>query len=145
MRPAAGTEDVMDLFRTFRISASGMDAQALRLRVVAENLANRDTTATTPEGNPYRRKTVTFENKLDRALGAETVRVKQVGRDQSEFGTRFEPGHPAADENGYVKVPNVNSFIEMMDMREAQRGFSANLSVLEVTRGMLTRAIELLR
>ncbi|RXQ86894.1 flagellar basal body rod protein FlgC, partial [Ancylomarina salipaludis] len=101
----------MDLFRTFRISASGMDAQALRLRVVAENLANRDTTATTPEGDPYRRKTVSFENRLDRALGAETVRVKQVGRDQSEFGTRFEPGHPAADENGYVKVPNVNSFI----------------------------------
>jgi flagellar basal-body rod protein FlgC len=136
---------MMDLFRTFRISASGMDAQAIRLRVVAENLANRDTTATTPEGEPYRRKTVTFENRLDRALGAETVRVKQVGRDQAEFGTRFDPGHPAADENGYVKLPNVNSFIEMMDMREAQRGFSANLSVLEVTRGMLTRAIELLR
>lgn len=135
----------MDLFKSFRISASGMDAQALRLRVVAENMANRDTTATSPEGEPYRRKTVTFENRLDRALGAETVRVKQVGRDQGEFGTRFDPGHPAADENGYVKLPNVNSFIEMMDMREAQRGYSANLSVLEVTRGMLTRAIELLR
>ncbi len=135
----------MDLFRTFRISASGMDAQALRLRVVAENLANRDTTASSPEGTPYRRKTVTFESRLDRTLGAETVRVKQVGNDQSEFGTRFDPGHPAADDNGYVKLPNVNSFIEMMDMREAQRGFSANLSVLEVTRGMLTRAIELLR
>jgi flagellar basal-body rod protein FlgC len=135
----------MDLFKSFRISASGMDAQALRLRVVAENMANRDTTATSPEGQPYRRKTVSFENRLDRALGAETVRVKGVDRDQSPFGTRFEPGHPAADENGYVKVPNVNSFIEMMDMREAQRGYSANLSVLEVTRGMLTRAIELLR
>jgi flagellar basal-body rod protein FlgC len=141
----AGTEDSMDLFKALRISASGMDAQSLRLRVVAENLANRDTTATTPEGEPYRRKTVTFENRLDRALGVETVRVKQVGRDRSDFGTRYEPGHPAADDKGYVKVPNVNSFIEMMDMREAQRAFSANLAVLEVTRGMLTRAIELLR
>lgn len=141
----AGTEDSMDLFKALRISASGMDAQSLRLRVVAENLANRDTTATTPEGEPYRRKTVTFENRLDRALGVETVRVKQVGRDRSGFGTRYEPGHPAADDKGYVKVPNVNSFIEMMDMREAQRAFSANLAVLEVTRGMLTRAIELLR
>lgn len=135
----------MDLFKALRISASGMDAQSLRLRVVAENMANRDTTATAPENEPYRRKTVTFENRLNRAIGVETVRVKQVGRDETAFGTRFEPGHPAADENGYVKLPNVNSFIEMMDMREAQRGYSANLSVLEVTRGMLTRAIELLR
>jgi flagellar basal-body rod protein FlgC len=123
---------MMELFKALRLSA-------------AENLANRDTTASTPEGEPYRRKTITFESRLDRALGVEEVRVKRIGRDQSEFGTRFEPGHPAADENGYVKVPNVNSFIEVMDMREAQRSYSANLNVLEVTRGMLTRAIELLR
>ncbi|MFQ3622203.1 MAG: flagellar basal body rod protein FlgC [Acetobacteraceae bacterium] len=135
----------MDLFKALRVSAAGMDAQSMRLRVVAENLANRDTTATSPDGEPYRRKTVTFESRLDRALGVETVRVKRVGRDESDFGTRFEPGHPAANENGYIRTPNVNSFIEMMDMREAQRTYSANLSVLEVTRGMLTRAIELLR
>lgn len=135
----------MELFKALRLSAAGMDAQAMRLRIVAENLANRDTTATTPEGEPYRRKTITFESRLNRALGIEEVRVKRVGRDGSEFGTRFDPGHPAADANGYVKVPNVNSFIEMMDMREAQRSYAANLSVLEVTRGMLTRAIELLR
>lgn len=135
----------MELFKALRLSASGMDAQAMRLRVVAENLANRDTTASRPEDDPYRRKTVTFESRLDRALGIEQVGVKRVGRDESDFGTRFEPGHPAADENGYVKVPNVNSFIEVMDMREAQRSYSANLNVLEVTRGMLTRAIELLR
>lgn len=135
----------MDLFKALKVSAAGMDAQAMRLRVVAENLANRDTTASTPGGDPYRRKTITFESRLDRSLGLETVRVKQVGRDQSAFGTRFDPGHPAADERGYVKLPNVNSFIEVMDMREAQRSYSANLAVLEVTRGMLTRAIELLR
>jgi flagellar basal-body rod protein FlgC len=135
----------MDLFKALRISAAGMDAQAMRLRLVAENLANRDTTASTPEGEPYRRKTITFQSRFNRQLGIEEVQVKRVGRDESAFGTRFKPGHPAADENGYVKVPNVNSFIEMMDMREAQRSYSANLSVLEVTRGMLTRAIELLR
>ncbi|MFN6998642.1 flagellar basal body rod protein FlgC [Elioraea tepidiphila] len=135
----------MDLFKALRLSAAGMDAQAMRLRIVAENLANRDTTASTPDGEPYRRKTITFESRFNRALGVEQVHVKRVGRDESAFGTRFEPGHPAADENGYVKVPNVNSFIEMMDMREAQRSYSANLNVLEVTRGMLTRAIELLR
>ncbi len=135
----------MDLFKALKVSASGMDAQAMRLRVVAENLANRDTTASTPGGDPYRRKTITFEARLDRSLGIETVRVKRLGRDESPFGTRFDPGHPAADENGYVKVPNVNSFIEVMDMREAQRSYSANLAVLEVTRGMLMRAIELLR
>lgn len=135
----------MDLFKALRVSASGMDAQSMRLRIVAENLANRDTTASSPEGEPYRRKTITFESRLDRSLGVETVRVKRVGRDESEFGTRFEPGHPAANENGYVRTPNVNSFIEVMDMREAQRTYSANLNVLEVTRGMLTRAIELLR
>lgn len=135
----------MDLFKALKVSASGMDAQAMRLRVVAENLANRDTTASAAGGDPYRRKTITFEARLDRSLGVETVRVKQLGRDQTPFGTRFDPGHPAADESGYVKIPNVNSFIEVMDMREAQRSYSANLAVLEVTRGMLTRAIELLR
>ncbi|MDW8443935.1 MAG: flagellar basal body rod protein FlgC [Acetobacteraceae bacterium] len=135
----------MDLFKALKVSAAGMDAQAMRLRVVAENLANRDSTASTAGGDPYRRKTITFEARFDRALGVETVRVKRVGRDETPFGTRFDPGHPAADERGYVKVPNVNSFIEVMDMREAQRSYSANLAVLEVTRGMLTRAIELLR
>lgn len=135
----------MDLFKALKVSAAGMDAQAMRLRVVAENLANRDSTAGTAGGDPYRRKTITFEARFDRALGVETVRVKRVGRDETPFGTRFDPGHPAADERGYVKVPNVNSLIEVMDMREAQRSYSANLAVLEVTRGMLTRAIELLR
>ncbi len=135
----------MDLFKALKISASGMEAQAMRLRVVAENLANRDTTASEPGGDPYRRKTITFEARLDRSLGVETVRVKKLGRDESPFDTRFDPAHPAADEKGYVKVPNVNSFIEVMDMREAQRSYSANLAVLEVARGMLMRAIELLR
>lgn len=135
----------MDLDRALAISASGMRAQATRLRVVAENIANRDSTGQTPGADPYRRRTVTFENRLDRALGAETVRVGRVGTDQREFPMRYDPGHPAADARGYVRTPNVDSIVEMMDMQEAQRSYSANLGVLETTRGMLARTIEALR
>jgi flagellar basal-body rod protein FlgC len=135
----------MELFRALRISAAGMDAQTTRLRVVAENLANRDTTGDAPGADPYRRKTVSFENRLDRAAGVERVRVRKIEPDKTAFPQRFEPSHPAADERGYIRTPNVNSFIEMMDMREAQRSYSANLAVLEVSKGMLQRAIEILR
>lgn len=122
-----------------------MDAQGTRLRVVSENLANKDSVGDSPGADPYRRKTVTFENRLDRATGIDQVRVRRVAEDQSAFPQRFEPSNPAANEQGYVRTPNVNSFVEVMDMREAQRSYSANLSVLEVTRGMLNRAIEILR
>lgn len=135
----------MDLDRALRISAAGMQVQSMRLRVVAENLANRDSTGEAPGADPYRRRTVTFANRLDRALGTETVRVSRLGTAPGEFPQTYDPSHPAADERGYVKRPNVDSLIEMMDMREAQRSYSANLSVLEVTRGMLTRTIEALR
>ena len=135
----------MELDRALRISAAGMQVQTSRLRVVAENLANRDSTAETAGGDPYRRKTVTFANRFDRALGANMVRVSRVGTSRGEFPTRFDPNHPAADDKGYVKTANVDSTIEVMDMREAQRSYSANLSVLDVTRSMLTRTIEALR
>ena len=135
----------MDLGRALDISAAGMAAQTARLRVVAENLANQDTTGSTPGADPYRRKTITFSNRMDRALGMETVRVARIGRDASAFQTRYDPGHPAADANGYVHTPNVNSFIELMDMREAERSYSANLAVLQSTRGMLERTIALLK
>ena len=135
----------MDLDRALRISATGMQAQATRLRVVAENLANRDSTGQAAGADPYRRKTVTFGNQVDRNLGAETVRVSRVGTAAGEFPLTHDPAHPAADARGYVKRPNVDSLVEMMDMREAQRSYSANLSVLEATRGMLMRTIEALR
>jgi flagellar basal-body rod protein FlgC len=135
----------MDLDRALRIAASGMDIQTRRLRIVAENLANRDTTAESPGGDPYRRKTVSFTNRFDRELGANAPKVRRISTDPREFNSRFDPSHPAADDRGYVKTPNVNSTIEVMDMREAQRSYSANLSVLEVTRGMLTRTIEAMR
>ena len=135
----------MDLDRALRISAAGMQAQSMRLRVVAENLANRDSTGESPGADAYRRKTATFAGRLDRAGGAETVRVARIGTAAGEFPQVHDPSHPAANEAGYVKRPNVDSLVEMMDMREAQRGYSANLSVLEATRGMLTRTIEALR
>ncbi len=135
----------MDLDRALRISAAGMQAQSTRLRVVAENLANRDSTGEAPGSDPYRRKTVTFRNRMDRELGVETVRVGRIGTAAGEFPQRFDPSHPAADARGYVRTPNVDSMMETMDMREAQRSYAANLQVLEVTRGMLTRTIEALR
>ncbi|RYE94076.1 MAG: flagellar basal body rod protein FlgC [Oxalobacteraceae bacterium] len=135
----------MDISKAIAISASGMDAQAARLRVIAENLANQDSTGSSPGAEPYRRKTITFEDKLDKELGVDTVKVRNVGVDKSDLPKKFDPSHPAADAQGYVRTPNVNSFVEIMDMREAQRGYSANLNVMEVTRTMLTRTIELLK
>lgn len=135
----------MELDKALAISSRGMQAQTTRLRTIAENLANQDTTASTPEGEPYRRKLIAFENRVDRELGAETVRVKGITPDKGQLPVRFDPSHPAADDKGYVRVPNVNSFVEVMDMREAQRAYNANLNVMEVTRSMLTRTIEMLR
>ena len=135
----------MDLDRALRISAAGMQAQSTRLRVVAENLANRDSTGQSPGADPYRRKTITFRNRMDRELGTATVQVGRIGTASGDFPQRYDPSHPAADARGYVRMPNVDSMMETMDMREAQRSYAANLQVLEVTRGMLTRTIEALR
>ncbi len=135
----------MDISKAIAISAAGMDAQTSRLRVIAENLANQDSTGSTPGAEPYRRKTITFEDRLDKELGTNTVRVRSVGTDKADLPLKYDPSHPAADANGYVRMPNVNSFVEVMDMREAQRNYSANLNVMEATRTMLTRTIELLK
>ena len=135
----------MDFTSTLSLSAKGMTAQGTRLRVIAENLANSATTGSSPGADPYRRKTVTFANALDRSTGADAVGVKQIGTDSSAFPTRYDPANPAADATGYVKTPNVNSFVEIMDMKEAQRSYTANLNVMETTRGMMSRTIDLLR
>lgn len=134
-----------NLASSFGIAATGMKAQTARLRVVAENMANANSTSETPGGDPYRRKTVVFASVMDRALGADTVEVKRVGRDLSDFTLRHDPGHPAADENGYVKTPNVNTLVEAMDMREAGRSYDANMNVMQQARGMLSRTIDMLR
>ncbi len=135
----------MDITKALDISARGMDVQTTRLRVIAENLANQDTTGSDPRTQPYRRKTITFASEVDRALGVPLVKVKKIGVDNSDLPRRYDPSHPAADAQGYVSLPNVNPFVEMMDMRSAQRSYNANLSVMQVARGMLSRAIELLK
>jgi flagellar basal-body rod protein FlgC len=120
-------------------------AQAGRMRVLSENIANADSTATRAGGDPYRRKIPTFRSEVDRALDAKVVTLGRVRPDQGEFRNKYEPGHPAADANGYVKYPNVNSTVEMTDMREAQRSYEANLNVIGATRRMLQRTIDILR
>jgi flagellar basal-body rod protein FlgC len=135
----------MDLFKTFRISASGLSAESERMRVVAENLANADTISDQPGGEPYRRKLVTFKNALDRVLGANLVKVGDVVSDQTAFDKKYDPGNPVADPQGFVMTSNVKPIVEMMDMREAQRSYEANLTVVEASRTMLLRTIDVLR
>lgn len=134
-----------DLLKTFRISSAGMKAQGTRLRVISENIANADSLPRKPGEDPYQRKVVLFKNKLDRAIGLDTVRVHHINHDTSEFKKRYDPQHPAADKEGYVLTPNVNTLIEMMDMREAQRSYEANLSVIKTSRSMIEGAIEVLK
>ena len=126
-------------------SAAGMRAQALRLRVIAENLANQDNASLEPNQDPYRRKTVHFKNVLDRKLGVELVQVDKIEQDQSPFRLQFEPNHPGADENGYVKYSNVRGLIEIADMRQANRSYQAQLNVFRLTKEMVARTNELLR
>ena len=130
---------------SLRIAASGLEAQSSRMRVVSENLANAQSTGTTAGADPYRRKTVTFENELDRMSGATLVKLGDVGADRSAFRVEHDPGHPAADAAGYVKLPNVNMLVEMADMREANRSYEANLQVIKQAREMVSMTIDLLR
>jgi flagellar basal-body rod protein FlgC len=135
----------MELLKSIAIAASGLRAQSGRMRVISENLANADSTGASPGADPYRRKIPSFAHKLDRELGAQTVELGRIRPDQAAFRTRLEPGHPAADRNGEVKLPNVNSLIETMDMREAQRSYEANLNLISSTRRMIQRTIDILR
>ena len=122
-----------------------MKVQGTRLRVISENLANADSLPTGPGKSPYRRKNILFQNVLNRELGLNLVKVKKIGVDKSEFNSRFDPSHPAADEKGYVQTPNVKTLIEVMDMREAQRSYEANLTAIRSARSMMKRTIDLLR
>lgn len=135
----------MDITKILDVSASGLKAQSDRMRVIAENLANASSAANEPGGEPYRRKLVTFKNVLDRELGVANVEVDEIKGDQRPFERRYDPGHPGADKNGYVLMPNVNSLIETTDMREAQRSYEANLGMITVAKDMLRRTIDLLQ
>ena len=135
-----------EIFNALRISAMGMRAQGTRLRVITENVANAATTGETPGSDPFRRQTITFKNALDRESGIRIVEVDSIGTDtKTPFPLKYIPDHPAADEAGYVKMPNVNPLIEVMDVREAQRSYEANLGMIEQARNMMTRTIDLLR
>ena len=135
-----------ELLNAMEISASGMRAQGTRVRVISENVANADTTGTTPGADPYRRQTITFKNEMDREQGINKVIVDEIDEDRvAAFDLKYMPDHPAADERGYVKMPNVNPLIEMMDIREAQRSYEANLGMIEQSRTMVLRTIDLLR
>lgn len=134
-----------DLNKSSLIAVSGMKAQAERMRIVSENLANADSLPTTPDSTPYRRKTISFRNVLDKTSGADMVKVKKVDVDRSEFQKKYDPKHPAADASGYVLAPNVNPLIELMDMREAQRSYEANLNVVSVSKTMLAKTVDMLK
>lgn len=134
-----------DFLSSLKIAASGLHAQNARMRVIAENIANVDSAGKAPGEDPYRRRIPTFKAVMDDEVGGKIVQIGRLAYDQSDFSTRYEPGHPAADESGYVKYPNVNSLIESMDMREAQRTYEANLNVVTVTRQMLGQTINILK
>lgn len=135
----------MDLVKAMEQASHGMKAQGVRMRIISENMANSETTGKTPTDSPYRRQVVTFKDAVNAADGQSEVQVDKITADPSDFTLKYEPGHPAANAEGYVKMPNVNPLLEMMDMREAQRSYEANLGVIQVSRSMLMRTIDLLR
>jgi len=133
------------LSAALKIAGSGLEAQSTRLRIVSENIANARSTGDTPGADPYRRKTITFGEAVDRANGATTVNVKKLGEDESKFITEYDPSNPAADEKGVVKLPNVNVLVEMADMREANRSYDANLQTIKQSRDLISATIDLLK
>ncbi len=135
-----------DIVNAMKISANGMRVQGTRIRVISENIANSDTTGLTPGADPYRRQTISFKNEMDRAQGIRLVEVDDIDVDrETPFGLEFMPDHPAANADGYVKTPNINPLLEMMDVREAQRSYEANLGMIEQSRSLISRTIDLLR
>jgi flagellar basal-body rod protein FlgC len=135
----------MDFLKSISIAASGLRAQAGRMRILSENLANADSTTPTNGTDPYRRRIPTFRSEVDRALDARVIAMGPIRTDQSDFRLKHEPGHPAADANGHVRYPNVNPMVEMTDMREAQRSYEANINVIGATRRMIQRTLEILK
>lgn len=133
-------------FSAMTTAAWGMRAQGERTRVISQNIANAATSSNTPGGDPYSRKIITFKNVMDKEVGTQLVKVDKIRTDpKADFDLKYMPDHPGANESGYVKVPNVNVLVEMNDMREAQRSYEANLSMLENSRNMMSRTIDILR
>jgi flagellar basal-body rod protein FlgC len=137
--------DSSDFARSMAIATSGLRAQAGRMRVISENIANADSTSQTAGGEPYRRKVPTFSSALDRTLDAQVVTLGRIKPDQSNFRTKSAPNNPAADATGNAKYPNVNAVVEMTDMRDAQRSYEANLNIISATRRMIQRTLDILK
>lgn len=135
----------MDFSKSMAVAASGLRAQSQRMKIIAENIANANSTASQPGGDPYRRKIATMKPDFDRALGATLVEAGRPIADRSAFRTQYDPGNPYADAKGYVKLPNVNPLVEIMDMREAQRSYQADLTVMDSTKQMLAKTVDLLK
>jgi flagellar basal-body rod protein FlgC len=138
-------EEHMDLATSMAIVASGMRAQTDRMRVISENIANANSTSKTADGDPYRRKIATMQSEFDRAMDATVVKPGQPVQDMTDFRLQYDPGNPVADKTGYVKLPNVNPLVEIMDMREAQRSYEADLTVMEASKAMMARTVDLLK
>jgi len=135
----------MDFLKSMMIAASGLKAQSGRMRVIAENIANAKSTGNRPGEDPYQRKIPTFKAEFDRQMRVNVVELGKIHSDKTEFELRYEPGHPAANDEGYVQLPNVNTLVEAVDMREAQRSYEANLNVVDSTRKMMQRTLDILR
>ena len=131
--------------KSMDIAASGMQAQSERLKLIAQNVANANSVSTEANGLPYRRKTISFKSVFDKEMGVEKVVIDKIGTDNSAYVQKYDPGNPTANAQGYVLLPNVNTLIEMTDMREAKAAYQANLSVIEMTKTMVARTLELLR
>lgn len=134
-----------DLMNTLDISAHGMKAQGVRLRIISQNIANADTTPESAGQEPYRRKVLTFRNVYDKEVGTDIIQAHKVRGEDSAFGLKFMPDHPAANEQGYVQTPNVNTLVEVMDMREAQRSYEANVGMMKISKSLLQQTLELMR
>jgi len=130
---------------TLRIAGSGLEAQSVRLRVISENIANAQSTGDTPGADPYTRQTISFDSVLDRSLGVPLVKIKTIGQDDTPFRVEHDPGNPAADAAGFVKMPNVDVLTELADMREANRAYEANLQVAKQSAELLGQTVSLLK
>ncbi|MGC9953985.1 MAG: flagellar basal body rod protein FlgC [Rhizomicrobium sp.] len=135
----------MDFSTSMTVAASGMRAQSDRMKIIAENIANANSTSPVTGGDPYRRQIATVKSEFDRELNATVVEAGKPVQDMSDFRMQYDPGNPSADKQGYVKLPNVNSLVEIMDMREAQRSYEADLTVMDTTKTMLSRTVDLLK
>ncbi len=141
----ANADNGDSLIASARISASGMQAQSERLKVISQNIANADVSATAPDGDPYRRKIIFFKNEYDNSKEAEVIKVDKISHDYSDFIMKYQPNHPAADEKGYVKYPNINVVVETIDAKEAQRSFEANVNAFELAKANQSRVLDLLK